>query len=289
MYRALRRFVSKITGKRKVAFFLVLLLICILALSIGIYTQFFYKYTATDPFLIGINLGAEKTKEEYAMLEANFNALFTNELKVNSDELDVNKIQGNNDIVYTGYNLKNEDETYYSIDVKVPVININTDIAKEINSEIKKEFHDKASTYMRQTEQNVVYSTDYAAYINEQILSIVIKASVKEGENPEKIIIKTYNYNILEDKKVSFDDMIKYKGTDSKIVQEKINDEIKTAHDNAIIIAEQFGNMYNRDLNSEIYKVENTENYFLTQDGYVYVVYSYGNNEYTNVVDVIIF
>ena len=197
--------------------------------------------------------------------------------------------QGNNDIVYTGYNLKNEDETYYSIDVKVPVININTDIAKEINSEIKKEFHDKASTYMRQTEQNVVYSTDYAAYINEQILSIVIKASVKEGENPEKIIIKTYNYNILEDKKVSFDDMIKYKGTDSKIVQEKINDEIKTAHDNAIIIAEQFGNMYNRDLNSEIYKVENTENYFLTQDGYVYVVYSYGNNEYTNVVDVIIF
>ena len=185
--------------------------------------------------------------------------------------------------------MKNEDETYYSIDVKVPVININTDIAKEINSEIKKEFHDKASTYMRQTEQNVVYSTDYAAYINEQILSIVIKASVKEGENPEKIIIKTYNYNILEDKKVSFDDMIKYKGTDSKIVQEKINDEIKTAHDNAIIIAEQFGNMYNRDLNSEIYKVENTENYFLTQDGYVYVVYSYGNNEYTNVVDVIIF
>ena len=289
MYRALRRFVSKITGKRKVAFFLVLLLICILALSIGIYTQFFYKYTATDPFLIGINLGAEKTKEEYAMLEANFNALFTNELKVNSDELDVNKIQGNNDIVYTGYNLKNEDETYYSIDVKVPVININTDIAKEINSEIKKEFHDKASTYMRQTEQNVVYSTDYAAYINEQILSIVIKASVKEGENPEKIIIKTYNYNILEDKKVSFDDMIKYKGTDSKIVQEKINYEINTDHDNAIIIAEQFGNMYNRDLNSEIYKVENTENYFLTQDGYVYVVYSYGNNEYTNVVDVIIF
>lgn len=289
MYRALRRFVSKITGKRKVAFFLVLLLICILALSIGIYTQFFYKYTATDPFLIGINLGAEKTKEEYAMLEANFNALFTNELKVNSEELDVNKIQGNNDIVYTGYNLKNEDETYYSIDVKVPVININTDIAKEINSEIKKEFHDKASTYMRQTEQNVVYSTDYAAYINEQILSIVIKASVKEGENPEKIIIKTYNYNILEDKKVSFDDMIKYKGTDGKIVQEKIKDEIKTAHDNAIIIAEQFGNMYNRDLNSEIYKVENTENYFLTQDGYVYVVYSYGNNEYTNVVDVIIF
>ena len=68
MYRAMRRFVSKITGPRKVVFFVVLALICILALSIGIYTQFFYKYSATDPFLIGINLGAEKTKEEYALL-----------------------------------------------------------------------------------------------------------------------------------------------------------------------------------------------------------------------------
>lgn len=289
MYRALRRFVSKITGKRKVVFFAVLFLICILALSIGIYVQFFYKYTATDPFLIGINLGAEKTKEEYAMLEANFNALFTNELNVNSEELDVQKIQGNNDVVYTGYNLKNEDETYYSIDVKVPVININTDVAKNLSNDIKKDFYDNASSYMRQTEQNIIYSVDYAAYINEQILSIVVRASLREGENPEKIIIKTYNYNILEEKEVSFEDMIKYKGTEKEIVQEKIDDEIKTAHDNAVIIAEQFGNMYNRDLDNEMYKVENTENYFLTQDGYVYVVYSYGNNEYTNVVDVIIF
>ena len=43
--------------------------------------------------------------------------------------------------------------------------------------------------------------------------------------------------------------------------------------------------MYERDLKSEMYKVDNTECYFLTQDGYVYVVYSYGNSDYTNVVD----
>ena len=47
--------------------------------------------------------------------------------------------------------------------------------------------------------------------------------------------------------------------------------------------------MYERDLDSEMYLLDNTESYFLTQDGYVYLVYSYGNNEYTNVVDVIIF
>lgn len=289
MYRAMRRFVSKITGPRKIIFFVVLVLICILALSIGIYAQFFYKYAATDPFLIGINLGAEKTKEEYALLEANFNGLFTNELKVNSDNLNVNKIQGNSDVIYTGYDLKNEDETYYSIDLKLPVININTSNVKEINQKIKTDFHEKANSYMRQKEMNVVYSVDYAAYINEQIISIVVKASLKEGDNPEKIIVKTYNYNILEDKEVTLEDLIKYKGTDISFVQDTINAEIKTAYDNAVIISEQFGLMYERDLKSDIYKVENTENYFLTQDGYVYIVYSYGNNEYTNVVDVIIF
>ena len=289
MYRAMRRFVSKITGPRKIIFFVVLVLICILALSIGIYAQFFYKYAATDPFLIGINLGAEKTKEEYALLEANFNGLFTNELKVNSDNLNVNKIQGNSDVIYTGYDLKNEDETYYSIDLKLPVININTSNVKEINQKIKTDFHEKANSYMRQKEVNVVYSVDYAAYINEQIISIVVKASLKEGDNPEKIIVKTYNYNILEDKEVTLEDLIKYKGTDISFVQDTINAEIKTAYDNAVIISEQFGLMYERDLKSDIYKVENTENYFLTQDGYVYIVYSYGNNEYTNVVDVIIF
>ena len=289
MYRAMRRFVSKITGPRKVIFFVVLALICILALSVGIYTQFFYKYSATDPFLIGINLGAEKTKEEYAMLEANFNGLFTNEVKINSESLEVNKIQGSRDIVYTGYDIQNEDETYYSIDVKVPVININTSTVKELNQKIKTDFHEKANSYMRQKEMNIVYSVDYAAYINEQIISIVVRASLREGENPEKIIVKTYNYNILEDKEVTLDELITYKGTNVEYVQKTINDEIKSAYDNAVIISEQFGTMYERDLKSEIYKVENTENYFLTEEGYVYIVYSYGNNEYTNVVDIIIF
>ena len=289
MYRAMRRFVSKITGTRKIVFFVVLALICILALCIGIYTQFFYKYAATDPFLIGINLGAEKTKEEYALLEANFNGLFTNELKVNSESIDVEKIKGSNDIVYTAYDIKQEDETYYSIDVKLPIININTSYIKELNHQIKTDFYESANSYMRQKEMNVVYSVDYAAYINEQILSIVVKASLREGENPEKIIVKTYNYNMLEDKEVSLEDLITYKGTSVEFVQNTINDEIKTAYDNAVIIADQFGHMYDRDLKSDMYKVENTENYFLTQDGYVYVVYSYGNKEYTNVVDIIIF
>ena len=58
---------------------------------------------------------------------------------------------------------------------------------------------------------------------------------------------------------------------------------------NAKIIADQYGTLYERDLSSDMYKVENAKTYFLTQDGYVYIVYAYGNSDYTNEMDIIIF
>ena len=79
------------------------------------------------------------------------------------------------------------------------------------------------------------------------------------------------------------------KGTTKEDVQKTIDNDIKTAYTNAKIIAEQFGNLYERDLSSDIYKVDNTSTFFLTQDGYVYIVYAYGNNDYTTEMDLIIF
>lgn len=126
MKRAMRRFVSKLTGKNKYIFFTVLVLICIVALSLGVYVQFFYKYSDTDPLMIGINIGAKKTAEEYDLLRSNFHELFQNGLKVNSEEIRVEKLENEKDVVYTAYNLVNEDETYYSVDAQIPIINIDT-------------------------------------------------------------------------------------------------------------------------------------------------------------------
>ena len=289
MKRAIRRFVGSLTGTKKYIFFVVLVLICIVALCLGIYAQFFYKYSDTDIFMIGINIGAKKTAEEIDILKSNFNSLFNNSLVINSDEVKASKIETKNDYVYTGYNLVNEDENYYSVNAQVPVININSDKAREINSKIKTEFYDIANNIMRRKEGNTIYSVSYAAFINNDILSLVIKASLKEAEKSEKLIVKTYNYAISEDREISLDDLITLKETTTEEVQKIIDNDIKTAYTNAKIIAEQFGNLYERDLSSDIYKVENTSNFFLTQDGYVYIVYAYGNNDYTNEMDLIIF
>lgn len=290
MKRAIRRFVGSLTGTRKYIFFIVIFLICIVSLCLGIYAQFFYKYADTDMFMLGINIGAKKTEEEIDILKSNFNSLFTNSLVINSnDEIKATKIENKNDYVYTGYNLVNEDENYYSVNVQLPVININTDKAREINSEIKTEFYDLANTIMRKTEGNTIYTVSYAAFINNDVLSVVIKASLKETDKAEKLIVKTYNYTISEDREISIDDLIKLKETTNEDVQKTINEDVKKAYTNAKIIAEQYGNLYERDLSSDMYKVENATTFFLTQDGYVYIVYAYGNNDYTNEMDLIIF
>ena len=54
-------------------------------------------------------------------------------------------------------------------------------------------------------------------------------------------------------------------------------------------MAKEYGALYTRNLESDIYKVKNTENFFLTQDGYVYIVYAYGNTDDTNEMDIVIF
>ena len=289
MLRSIRRFVAKLHGRNKIIFFIVLALICIVALCLGIYIQFFYKYSETDPLMIGINLGSQKTAEEYAILEADFNNLFNNKILINSENVRVEKIELEKELVYTGYKLVNEDENYYSVNAQIPVMNINNNKAREINAEIKNEFYDKANSVMRQSEKNIIYKVSYAAFVNNDILSIVIKASLKEENKAEKVSVKTYNYSISNEKLLTLEELIELKKTTKEVVQKSIDDEIQKVTKNLEIIASEYGTVYERNVNSDIYKIDSAKTYFLTDDGYVYIVYAYGNEEDTNEMDIVIF
>ena len=238
---------------------------------------------------LGINIGSQKTAEEIVVLKSNFNNLFTNSIIINSENVRVDRIETTKDLVYTGYNLVNEDENYYSVNAQIPILNINNDQAKQINAEIKTLFYDQANSIMRRNEGKTIYTVSYASFVNGNVLSMVIKSTLKEEGKSEKVSVKTYNYSILEHKMVSLDNLIKEKGKTNEEIQNIINEDIKKAYNNAEIIADQYGTLYQRDLSSDIYKLENAENYFLTQDGYVYIIYAYGNNDYTNEMDIIIF
>ncbi len=286
----IRKFVNDLTEKDKYILFGVLLtVICVVALCLGIYEQFFYQYSDTDPFMMGINVGAKKTAEEYAMLKNQFNELFTNEVKTSSDDIKASKLEDEKEIIYTAYSLEYEDETYYHVNAQIPIININSDEVKKINEEIKNDYYNKANSVMRQTEGNTIYKVSYAAYINSDYVSLVIKSILKEEGKSEKVSVKTYNYSIAKEKMVELAELIERKGTTQEAVQKSINDEIKLADANAQVIANEYGTLYERDLSSDKYKVESAQVYFLTNDGYVYIIYPYGNDTYTNEMDIVIF
>ena len=122
----------------------------------------------------------------------------------------------------------------------------------------------------------------------ENLEYISTKLYSKTKENNQELIPQDFDLNKYNEK-VLERDLIKYKETSVQEVQAIIDKDIRNAYNNAKIIAEQYGSLYERDLSSDIYKVEKATTFFLTQEGYVYVVYAYGNNDYTNEMDVIIF
>lgn len=290
MKRFIIRFVNKLYGKNQVIFLVTISIICILSLCVGIYAEYFYKYSDTDPLMIGINVGSKKTQEEYDALKASFNMLFTNEFINNSTEkLDVQKIQVTKELVYTNYDINSEEEGRYSINVKIPVLNIDKSVSKQLNSKIKADFYDKISTIMNNNSEYTVYNVSYIAYINQDILSIAVKSSTKEGDKSERVIIKTYNYGIPSDEEIDLREVMRLKETNEGELQKTIKNEIKIANNNAKALQDLGYQIYQRDINNNIYKIDQTDTFLLTQEGYVYLIYSYGNNAYTNEVDVVVF
>ena len=142
---------------------------------------------------------------------------------------------------------------------------------------------------MRNIEGMTVYNVKFAAFVNNTCLSLVIKSTLKEDNKPERVMIKSYNYNIANDSLITIEDLIKLKNETNESIQDTITKEIQTSDANARILAKEYGALYTRNLESDIYKVKNTENFFLTQDGYVYIVYAYGNTDDTNEMDIVIF
>ena len=287
-----RDFFNKILGNKryKILFFASIIMVCIIALCIGIYIQFFYRYSEADPLMLGIKFGSARDTQKINELKNEFNKLFQNKFVIGDSKIQsINKKQNSKDIVYTGYDLQNEDVNFYQIDINIPILNVESEVANKINSEIKSEFYDTANVIMRKMSGYTVYSVNYTAYYFNNIISIVVKSSLKEEGRNEKVSIKTYNYNIENNSNIELKEIIEKTDNKDKKVQSKINSEIEKYNKNALAVAEEFGSTYTRNLESSIYKIENTKEFFVTDSGKLYIIYPYGNDEYTNEVDIIIF
>ena len=141
---------------------------------------------------------------------------------------------------------------------------------------------------MSQDDQKTIYSVEYTAYVNSNILSLVIKSTLKEEQNPQRVIVKTYNYNISTNEQVSLAQLIEIRGLQNTYVNEQIRKTVEDSNNMALSLKNLGYNVYIRDLDSDIYKIQNTTNYILGKNNTLYIIYPYGNANYTSELDVVV-
>ena len=223
----------------------------------------------------------------------NFDKLFQNKLDYqgsNVNTLGVTKKDASKDIVYTAVSTKRVSDNRYDIDLNIPLINIlNNTSVENFNKKIQSLFVDKANDIIINATNNTIYTVEYMAYVNTNILSLVIKSTLKEGNNPQRVIIQTYNYNLSTNEEITLNQILDIKGLQAKTVEDTILQKVALANQEAENLQRLGYNVYIRDLTSNIYKLENTDNYILGQNGKLYVIYPYGNANYTDAMDVIVF
>lgn len=224
--------------------------------------------------VLNINKGKKSEEEEVEInieqLEMSFSSLFNNE---------------GNEYVDTIYQIEDEKSGQYKIKANIPFIKTNDEFANQSNKEISELFTEKLAQILTQNGDYTKLNIDYATNINQNILSISIKCELKEGNTALRTIIKTYNYDIENGEKISINDII----TEDKKqeIQNQINTKIEKQVKKEETIIEQGYSTYKRDKTSEIYLVENATEFYI-KDNIIYIIYCYGNNNYTNEIDLII-
>ena len=231
----------------------------------------------------------ELTDEKISAYKEQFNDIFENKVNyLENNGYKISKIKKDEEIVYLGYQNNEKKENYYELDVNIPYINIKNETIEEFNKQIQDIFEKKAKDVLNTKNKNVIYTVDYSAYVTNNILSVVVRSTLKEGANPQRDIIQTYNYDLISRNKCSIDKMIEIKGITKKEANQKINDEIKTIQKRVEELAKLGYTIYQRDYTSDIYNINNVTDYFMGNDNTLYIIYAYGNQNHTSEMDIII-
>lgn len=277
--------------KSKKIIFILIGVFCVFALIAGIYAQFFIENPNSnnnqEPTNNIDNNIKTKTQEE---IKAQLNNLFTNQLISNNyDITNISKLNETKDIVYSAYDIQKKEQNY-EIDIHLPVMNIKGEIPTSFNKITQSTFADKASEILsNKYTEKVIYSVNYTSYINDDILSLVIESTLKQGNNPQRVMIQTYNYNLQTGEKVELVDVLAERHIIQSECKEKINEVITKAQQEAQVLVNSGYTVYNRDLSNNMYQLTNISTFFMGANGELYIIFAYGNQNFTSEMDVVLY
>ena len=282
-------------NKNRMIIFILIGVFCVLAIIAAIYAQFIatdYDDIGDEPTInVGNNnnTGVEREKNQDE-IKTQFNGLFTNTVNTGAYDLStVDKLYDDRDIVYSAYTI-NESNDNYEINVNLPVVNIPGDVVSEFNGITQELFADKAAEVMNSVNAyKTIYNVDYAVFINNGILSVAIKSLLKEGNNPQRTIVQTYNYDLQTGQRVEIGKILSNLGLTTDEVQNKIREIVTEAADAANILEQSGYSVFKRNLEHAMYNMNNLSTYMLGPSNELYVIFAYGNKNFTSEMDIVLY
>lgn len=277
--------------KRLKIFYISVIVICIIAIIAALVIQIVKE---KNPVITGNNTGSgsqlpELSDSEISEYKEQFNNIFENKVNyLENNAYRIDKIYEEEEIVYLGYQNNESKVNDYELNVNIPYINIKNETINEFNNQIRETFEQKAKSVLNTQGNSVIYTVDYSAYVSNNILSLVVKSTLKEGGNPQREIVQTYNYDLANQQRCTIDAMLELKGITKKDATQKIEDEIQTVQERVEELAELGYTVYQRDYTSDIYDINNATEYFLGEDNALYIIYAYGNENHTSEMDIVV-
>lgn len=271
-------------SKNRIIIYIIIALICIISIVVVIGVQILGNDVIDN--LFGINKITKRSEEEEAVLKNNFENIFDNSLE-NDEEYQIQKINNNENIIYTSYTKEDKNDNY-EINVNLPYINIENKEVKQFNKEIKDTFEGKAEeTIKNKNNNNIIYTVKYKAYIENNNLSLIIYSDLKQSTSAQRVIIQTFNYDLKENKENKLEDTLNNYSLKINDVQNKINNDIQKEQKKSEELIKLGYNVFSRDINNDIYKIDNITEYFVYKNN-IYIIFAYGNNKITSEKDIVI-
>ena len=262
--------------------YIVIGLICIIGVGIATYNQFFKD----EKIRVIFGITDSEKEDKYNDLKNNFNNIFKNNIENNQEVVNAKKIREDLDWVVTRDDYKEQKENY-DLNVSIPNINIDNEQIKKYNDTIRDNYLKKIES--AKSSVGSVYTLKYKAYIQSDVLSLVIYSELKESSANQKVMVDTYNYDLAQNKEISLEELLSKKDISVSSANDKIKNEIQETNEKNKSLSELGYTFFERDMSSDIYKVENIKQFFWGQYGYIYVVFAYGNSNQTSDMDLVIF
>lgn len=275
---------NKMSNKLKI-FYISIIVICIIAIISAIVIEINKDKEQKQGKLPQIG-----TEEEISDAKEKFNEIFQNKVNydIESNGYKITKTVEEEEIVYTGYQVQEKKINDYDVNVSIPYINIENTVTQEFNKKIIDIFEKKAKSVLNSKNGDVIYTVNYSAYVSNNILSLVVRSTLKEGNNPQRDIVQTYNYDLTNQKEYTIQDVLDAKGITKREANQKIKEEITKVQKNVEELAQLGYSIYSRDPESDMYSINNVTEYFIGENNALYIIYAYGNENNTSEMDIIV-